>query len=90
MGVTPYQIKQMSFAEIERDLTLLGVTAVEDILQDNVRKCVLDFREAKCKFWILTGDAGPTAKQIGISCGVFSCNKSLVQIDSPDCLIQYI
>ena len=65
----------MTAQDVECDLTLLGITAVEDLLQDDVHKCITDFKEANCKVWILTGDKGATANQIGISCGVLDPSK---------------
>ena len=53
-------------ADVECDLTVLGATGVEDILQDNVKKCITDYREAGMKVWMLTGDKGRTAHEIGI------------------------
>jgi len=53
-------------SEIESDLTALGVTAVEDLLQQGVKKCIIDFKEAGVKVWMLTGDKGLTAKMIGL------------------------
>jgi phospholipid-transporting ATPase len=47
---------------VEKDITLLGCTGVEDLLFDNVAKCIEDFRKAKMKVWMLTGDKGITAK----------------------------
>jgi len=55
---------------LEDDLTLLGVTALEDLLQDDCNSCIKDFREAKIKMWMLTGDKCETAQNIGISCGI--------------------
>ena len=55
---------------VESDLTLLGVTGVEDVLQNNVERCISDFRDAGMQVWMLTGDKGLTAKQIGKSCGM--------------------
>jgi P-type E1-E2 ATPase len=40
---------------------LLGVTAVEDLLQENVAISINDFRSAGIKVWMLTGDKGETA-----------------------------
>jgi P-type E1-E2 ATPase len=40
---------------------MLGVTGVEDLLQNDVKQCIVDFKEAGCKVWILTGDKGATA-----------------------------
>lgn len=56
--------------EIECDLTLLAATAVEDLLQENVKECIEDFRQAGISVWMLTGDKGLTAKEIGVSCGL--------------------
>jgi phospholipid-translocating ATPase len=43
---------------------------VEDLLQDNVKECITDFRDAGMKVWMLTGDKGLTAKEIAYSCGL--------------------
>lgn len=56
--------------QIESDLTLLAATGVEDLLQDNVKKCIEDFRHAGIAVWMLTGDKSVTAKEIGMSCGL--------------------
>ena len=58
-------------------MTLVGATGVEDLLQDNVQKCVTDFREAGIKVWMLTGDKGLTAQEIGISCGIIEKEQPL-------------
>lgn len=55
---------------IENELTFLGVTGLEDLLQDNAAQCIRDFREAKMKVWMLTGDKEETAQNISISCGI--------------------
>lgn len=66
---------------------MLGITGVEDLLQDDVKQCIVDFKEASCKVWILTGDKGATANQIGLSCGVLSPVRQIYQIDDigPNC-----
>jgi P-type E1-E2 ATPase len=43
-----------------------------------VKKCIVDFKEAGMRVWILTGDKDATANQIGISCGVLSPNRQIV------------
>lgn len=60
---------------------MLGVTGVEDLLQNDVKQCIVDFKQAGCKVWILTGDKGATANQIGLSCGVLSPMRQVFQID---------
>lgn len=62
----------------ENGLTLLGVTGIEDLLQDNVKKCIKEFKRAKCKVWMLTGDKGATARAVGITCGLIDPNKQRV------------
>ena len=57
--------------KIENDLILLGVTGIQDELQDDVYETLQDFSEAGIKLWVLTGDKKDTAKSIGFSCGLF-------------------
>ena len=45
----------------EKDIELLGITGLEDMLQDNVQTCIQQLRDAKIKVWMLTGDKGETA-----------------------------
>jgi len=71
------EIEELLVEDVETNITLLGVTGVEDLLQDDVAKCIIDFKEGGCKVWILTGDKGATANQIGISCGVLSPKREI-------------
>ena len=41
------------------------------MLQEDVKKCIVDFQEAGTKTWIVTGDKNSTAKSIGFTSGVF-------------------
>lgn len=50
------------FDKYENELTLLGATAVEDKLQDDLPTTLEDFRKANIKVWMLTGDKLETAK----------------------------
>lgn len=56
--------------EVESKYKLLGVSGVEDLLQDNVQTCIQDLICANIKVWMLTGDKGETAENIGKSCGI--------------------
>ncbi len=58
------------FDEIETNLELIGATAIEDKLQDQVPKTIETLREAGIKVWMLTGDKYMTAIQIGLSCSL--------------------
>ncbi|KAK7354136.1 hypothetical protein VNO80_19594 [Phaseolus coccineus] len=53
---------------VERNLILLGATAVEDKLQKGVPECIDKLAQAKIKIWVLTGDKMETAINIGFSC----------------------
>lgn len=67
--------------EIECELTLIGSTAIEDKLQDNVADVISDIREAGIKFWVLTGDKIETAINIGFSCSVLDDEMEIFIID---------
>uniref|UniRef100_A0AC35FWC6 Phospholipid-transporting ATPase n=1 Tax=Panagrolaimus sp. PS1159 TaxID=55785 RepID=A0AC35FWC6_9BILA len=56
------------YEEIEKDLTLLGATAIEDKLQDQVPQTIAKLAAANIKIWVLTGDKTETAINIGYSC----------------------
>ena len=58
----------MTPQDFENGLSIVGVTAVEDLLQERVSESIRDFKEAGMKVWMLTGDKGATAKMIGIQC----------------------
>ncbi|XP_053154211.1 phospholipid-transporting ATPase ID-like isoform X3 [Hemicordylus capensis] len=58
------------YEEIERDLLLLGATAIEDKLQDGVPQTIETLGKAQIKIWVLTGDKQETAVNIGYSCNM--------------------
>ncbi|XP_020907982.1 probable phospholipid-transporting ATPase IF isoform X2 [Exaiptasia diaphana] len=75
------------YDEVERDLHLLGATAVEDKLQDGVPETIEAMREAGIKVWVLTGDKQETAVNISHSCGHFKHGMDLmfvVKKNSPE------
>lgn len=47
--------------EVERQMLLLGATAIEDRLQDGVPEAIADLKKAGIKIWVLTGDKLETA-----------------------------
>lgn len=44
------------YEEIEKDLMLVGATAIEDKLQDGVPDTIANLSKANVKIWVLTGD----------------------------------
>jgi phospholipid-translocating P-type ATPase (flippase) len=67
-------------SEIEKGMTLIGCTAVEDNLQDKVPDTIKDLQTAGVNIWVLTGDNLPTAKNITISCKLLPPNMELYEI----------
>ncbi|KAK6105788.1 phospholipid-translocating P-type ATPase flippase family protein [Brugia pahangi] len=56
--------------KIEKNLELLGASAIEDKLQKGVKKTVEHLIEGGIIVWVLTGDKLETAQSIGYSCGL--------------------
>ncbi|XP_039347593.1 probable phospholipid-transporting ATPase IM isoform X2 [Mauremys reevesii] len=57
-----------AYEEIEKDMMLLGATAIEDKLQEGVTETIASLSLANIKIWVLTGDKQETAMNIGYSC----------------------
>ncbi|KAA3459390.1 putative phospholipid-transporting ATPase 8 isoform X1 [Gossypium australe] len=55
---------------IERNLILLGATAIEDKLQKGVPDCLEKLAQAGINIWVLTGDKKGTAINIGYACSL--------------------
>lgn len=56
------------YSDFERNIVLIGATAVEDRLQDDVPQTINSLQQAGIKIWMLTGDKLETAENIGESC----------------------
>ncbi|CAN8244906.1 unnamed protein product [Cochlearia groenlandica] len=57
---------------IEKDLTLIGSTAIEDKLQEGVPNCIETLSRAGIKIWVLTGDKMETAINIAYACNLIN------------------
>ncbi|MCJ1381255.1 hypothetical protein MMC17_004364 [Xylographa soralifera] len=66
---------------IERNLELLGATAIEDKLQDGVPCAIERLRRANIKLWMLTGDKRETAINIGRSCNLIQDFSEIMVLD---------
>ncbi|XP_014470440.1 PREDICTED: probable phospholipid-transporting ATPase IF [Dinoponera quadriceps] len=69
-----------AYDRMESGLTLLGVTAVEDCLQDNVQETLESLRVAGIKVWVLTGDKAETAENIALLCGHFKKGTDVLRL----------
>lgn len=66
---------------IEKDMFLLGATAIEDKLQEGVPDTIHTLQMAGIKVWVLTGDRQETAINIGLSCRLISESMNLVIVN---------
>uniref|UniRef100_A0A8B9KDI1 Phospholipid-transporting ATPase n=1 Tax=Astyanax mexicanus TaxID=7994 RepID=A0A8B9KDI1_ASTMX len=66
---------------IEKDLLLLGATAIEDRLQSGVPETISTLMRADIKIWVLTGDKQETAINIGYSCKLVTHGMSLIIVN---------
>ena len=69
---------------IERELTLIGGTAIEDRLQDGVPDAIALLARAGIKLWVLTGDKVETAINIGFSCNLLDNDMDLIVLNVDD------
>ncbi|KAK5924795.1 hypothetical protein CgunFtcFv8_017378 [Champsocephalus gunnari] len=70
-----------SYELIEKNLQLLGATAIEDKLQDKVPETIETLMKADIKIWILTGDKQETAINIGHSCRLLTKNMGMLVVN---------
>lgn len=70
--------------KIERNLSLLGGTAIEDRLQDGVPEAIALLAQAGIKLWVLTGDKVETAINIGFSCNLLDNDMELLVLKVED------
>ncbi|PAV66719.1 hypothetical protein WR25_09917 [Diploscapter pachys] len=69
------------FDDFEKGFNLLGVTGIEDRLQDGVKDALSDLRKAGIQIWIITGDKLETAENIAHSCGLFDADLQTIRIE---------
>jgi phospholipid-translocating ATPase len=62
---------------LEQDLQILGVSAIEDRLQDGVPETIKLLKSAGINVWMLTGDKQHTAIQIGLLCNLIAPGTAL-------------
>ncbi|XP_034036118.1 phospholipid-transporting ATPase IC isoform X2 [Thalassophryne amazonica] len=65
--------------QMETELQLLGVTAIEDRLQEDVPETIALLQKAGLKVWMLTGDKKETAVNIGYSCKLLDSDTRLLE-----------
>lgn len=68
---------------VERNLLFVGVTGVEDRLQDAVPEAIETLHKANIRLWVLTGDKLETAVNIGYSCRLLDSATNLIKCIAP-------
>ena len=75
------EVMQNVIGEIlEHDLELLGLTGVEDKLQEDVKGTIELLRNAGVKIWMLTGDKIETARCIAVSTKLVARNQYIHEV----------
>lgn len=68
--------------EMESQLYLIGCTAVEDMLQENVPQTIAALQLAGINVWMLTGDKMETAENIGFTTRLLSAGQTIFRFPS--------
>ena len=71
------------YDELESNIELLGVSAIEDELQDNVKETIYKFSSIGIKICMLTGDKTETAKKIASNCNLISKDMNFIDLTQP-------
>ena len=71
-------------AKLEHGLEVVGSTAIEDRLQEEVPETIIALKSVGVKVWVLTGDKVETAVNIGFSAGLLNNEMKQHLIDSVD------
>ncbi|XP_025035197.2 phospholipid-transporting ATPase IH isoform X4 [Pelodiscus sinensis] len=69
-----------AYEQIEKNLILLGATAVEDQLQEKAADTIEALQKAGIKVWVLTGDKMETAAATCYACKLFRRNTQLLEL----------
>lgn len=71
-------------AKIETGLKFVGLTAVEDRLQEGVPETIESIKQAGIRLWVLTGDKTETAVDIARSCRLFTSSTVMAYATQAD------
>mmetsp|Transcript_17586 Transcript_17586/g.21319 ORF Transcript_17586/g.21319 Transcript_17586/m.21319 type:complete len:1142 (-) Transcript_17586:68-3493(-) len=65
---------------IERNMSIVGATAIEDKLQEGVPETIANLADAGVKLWVLTGDKMETAINIGYGSKILTSDMRVVTL----------
>lgn len=72
------------FDDLEQSMLFVGVTAIEDKLQDGVGATIYSLTSCGIRLWVLTGDKQDTAVEIAKGCKLIRDDTKLIFITSPE------
>ena len=71
-------------ADFEKNFKIIGVSAVEDKLQENLKESIISLKKAGIKLWVITGDKMETALNIAKSAQLFNKNVEPIYITNDE------
>ncbi|KAG5354130.1 hypothetical protein C0989_007491 [Termitomyces sp. Mn162] len=71
-GMEHNEENEVEFLDLAQDLTLIGITGIEDPLRQGVREAVAKCHHAGVTVKMCTGDNVLTARSIALQCGIFT------------------
>ncbi len=72
------RLLELCYESAEIELEILGVTAIEDKLQEGVSETISALHEAGTNIWVLTGDKLETAMNIGYASRMLKSNSTVI------------
>ncbi|KAL3668653.1 hypothetical protein V7S43_005952 [Phytophthora oleae] len=78
-GASEEEVAQV-ISELERRLVFVGVSAIEDKIQEGVPEALEKFRAAGIKVWMLTGDRADTATNVAHAVRLVSSDMRLLRL----------
>ena len=80
---TREQKLQELYDVIEQKMHFLGISALEDKLQDGVSMTIKQLLKADIRFFVITGDKLEAAAQIGRQCKIIQDKINLIVLNKP-------
>ena len=71
-------------SEIEIELIMVGATAIEDKLQNELNETLKSIYNAGQNIWVITGDKLETTLNIATSCGILDDQTSQLIVNTSD------
>ncbi|KAI0925597.1 hypothetical protein AcV5_008291 [Taiwanofungus camphoratus] len=70
---------EVEYDDLAEDLTLIGITGIEDPLREGVREAVADCHKAGVTVKMCTGDNVLTARSIALQCGIYTAGGIIME-----------